>query len=543
MAQNQHQRKAASSIFNFTPIGGVGEIGSNFIWIQGQKNSFIIDCGILFPDENLFELKYLVANYNILPDAPEKIIITHGHQDHIGAVYHFCKKFPETELWSPPFAAELIRDQFKRLKFQKEIHIYKESDTISTQDFFISPVHVNHSIPETFGLHITDHKKNFSAFYVSDFKVDNKTPYERYFDFKKLQKLSKGIDKKILLCDSTNILVKGKTLSENDTISGLDQAILETKKNAYITLFSSNIHRVQTIINICKKRKKKLTFLGRSIYSYTDVADKLGFLKDLKDVFINEEQAKSYESGYVALVTGCQGDFFGALRRLSSNEYKGFHLGASDRVIFSSKTIPGNENSVNNIMNQITALGVEIVTERDLPIHASGHAGQKDLEILYKEYAPTDIIPIHGEVFFLRRHVDFIKEVYPQAASYFMNNFSTYSLFKDLKCEVVEKEVLDPIFIHGKNIPIEKESLSERRKMAGRGCVFISVQKDKRNALYLSTSGLPKIATDHLDKLKIHLKRELARSTKEIEEVLRIETKRYFENILGYRPQTFIHAL
>ena len=168
-------------IFNLTPLGGVAEIGSNMMLVETPNDCFIIDCGILFPDDNLFDIRYLIPDFNYIKRTPSHIIITHGHEDHIGAITHLINKFPQIELWAPPFSADLIRHKFEYIKMSHPISVYKENDYVSLTDIDVHPVHVNHSIPETFGLLMIDKKKSFSAFYASDFKVDDHSPYEKIF--------------------------------------------------------------------------------------------------------------------------------------------------------------------------------------------------------------------------------------------------------------------------------------------------------------------------------------------------------------------------
>ena len=293
---------------------------------------------------------------------------------------------------------------------------------------------------------------------------------KKYFNFSKIQKLTAGIEKRLFFCDSTSILNNGKAPSEGDLKQDLEHVITTTPHRAFVTLFSSNIHRMQTIVNICLKHKLKLTFLGRSIFKYADIAESNGLIKNLQKVFVKEDAITATDDKVVILLTGCQGDFFGALKRVAYGEHSKFKFWEGDRVIFSSKSIPGNEDTISKIYNKITETGAEVITSYDYKIHASGHAGKEDLKIAIEGVNPTDYIPIHGEIYFLRKNSDFAKEFFPKIKSHFIKNFSTISITPALEVKIEEREILPPILIHGALIPIEREALSERRKNCSKRC-------------------------------------------------------------------------
>lgn len=543
---NKPNRQHFNPILKITPIGGVGEIGSNMTLLESEHESIVIDCGILFPDEEVFDLKYLIPNFDYFESEPSKIIITHGHQDHIGAVSHFVERFPDAEIYASPFSAELIRNQFKERRIRKHINIYKEDDFFEFEPFSIHPIHVNHSIPETYGMLIKHNANKLAAFFISDFKIDEQSPYERPFDFEKLIRLSKDCKERLLLADSTNILNPSHSLSENDLIKDIEEIVAQTEQRTYITLFSSNIHRIQTIVDACNKFGKDLTFVGRSIYKYTEAAVKTNQLKHLQNVFLPDDKARGQEKNLVVLLTGCQGDFFGALRRLAKNELTGLNGNPGDKVVFSSKVIPGNETNVYNIYNELTKKGYDIISARDKEIHASGHACAKEIKILTEKFQPTHYIPIHGETFFLKRHCELIKEEFPKIKTYFMNNFSTIQVDEKLDVELVVREELEPILIHGDYLKIDREKISERRKMATKGQIFVSVKQEKKYLNFkISMKGLPKEAEDQLDNLRIHLKSLVKVNSDEekIEETVRVNSKRFIAQVTGYRPEVLTHII
>jgi ribonuclease J len=243
-------------------------------------------------------------------------------------------------------------------------------------------------------------------------------------------------------------------------------------------------------------------------------------------------------------LSGCQGDFLSALRRFSFGEDGTFKPGPEDLVIFSSKIIPGNEKKIYRIYNKLTEFGAEIITANDQLIHASGHPGKEDLNILLKNFCPNFYFPIHGESYFLKKHYDFIKQSYPQISSHLIHNFDEVQL-KDSTIKIVRHEIKEPKLIHGKAIEIEKSQISQRRKMATQGAVFISFHKFSGH-IEISSLGLPLIAQESIEHLKKRLleqiKKDLiSREENYFKDQLKISTRQYYNNFLGYKPVTEVH--
>lgn len=533
------------------PVGGVGQIGSNMTLIQGKKDTIIIDAGILFPYEDFFDIDYLIPNLDTIPE-PSHLVITHGHEDHIGAVLHVVKKFPKIKVLASPFTAGLIR---KKLEFNHHpypITEYRHYDQLGFNDFTIDPIHVNHSIPETVGLLIKDIQEEIGFFFISDFKIDFKTIYERPFDFEKLIKHSKNLKKRVLLCDSTNITSSTKeTPSENDLIPILDGIFSEAESRIFITCFSSNIHRLMTFISLCKKHNKKLIPHGRSMISYLNTANELGMIPDFQSVVKMAESFTGSDENVVVLLSGCQGDFRGTFRRFCVGEDSQFKPRPTDTVVLSSKPIPGNEKKISLLVNKLSEAGCHVITSQDKLIHVSGHPGRNDLKMLYEKYNPTDIVPIHGESYFIREHIEFVKEVFPSAIPHYFLNNDELVVKEDLKIEVHDGETIEPVIIHGKGIVLEREKISERRKLACNGSVFISLKLTSTRAKVEKFSfnflGLPNLVTDNQEKFKRFLENYFIqisfKDEEKTNEELRVAVRRYFDQILGYKPTTTIHIL
>ena len=533
------------------PVGGIGQIGSNMTLIQGANDTILIDAGILFPYEDFFDINYLIPDLSTIP-TPSHLVISHGHEDHIGAVFHVIKQFPNIKVLASPFTAALIR---KKLEFNHTpypITEYRHFDQLGFKDFTIDPIHVNHSIPETHGLLIRDHKEEFGLFFISDFKIDYKTIYERPFDFEKLIKLSKNLKRKVLLVDSTNITSNTlKTPSEVDIIPVMDEIFGSTDKRIFITCFSSNIHRLMTFISLAKKHGRRVVPHGRSMISYLNTANELGMIPDFDSVVKSADSVTPNQDNVVVLLSGCQGDFRGTFRRFCMGEDSTFKPRADDLVLLSSKAIPGNEKKISLLMNKLAEIGIKIITSQEKMIHVSGHPGRDDLVHLYEKFNPTDIIPIHGETSFIRAHFEHIKKTFPSATPHYFLNFDSLIVSDDLKLKIVLGEKHEPIIIHGKYLTLEKEKISERRKLACNGSVFISLKISKSltdvEKISFTFQGLPGFITKSDDKFKRFLENYFVQiSFKDLDkttEELRIAVRRYFDQILGYKPQTFIHVL
>lgn len=528
-----------------TPVGGVGEIGSNMTVFETDSEYLIIDYGILFPYEDFFDINYLIANFSHLDkDKKTTLFFTHGHEDHIGAVVHIINEFSDLTIYAPAFATTLIRRKLHERNLSHKINVYREEDIIAFDKFELHPIHVTHSIPDTFGLILKDKKDKVSFLFISDFKYDLKPLYEKPFNIKKTKELFNNSEKRYCFLDSTNILNPGGTLSESDLVDDLDE-IISRGQRTFFTLFSSNIWRLKTILELAKKHNRYVVPVGRSIYSYLNAAEECGLVelnpthyRDIKSV------SNPRDPRIIGVLTGCQGDFRGALRRVSSNEHKQFKLNDKDLVVFSSKPIPGNEKKVNRIYNDIAQYGSEIITSRDMQIHASGHPGQADLLEFLKEIKPTHYVPIHGETYFLKKHIDFIKK-HTNAVPVEMGNFDRLSFNDEYELYQDSLEPLEPEIVHGKDLIIGRDKISERRKIACNGVVFLSINK-KTRTLSMTNKGLPELVEEYEDSFYEILSNLVFNEGKNkpqdiVIEDARIKVRQIYGNILGYKPIAMVH--
>lgn len=531
--------------FSVLPIGGVEEIGSNMTLIRTETEEIVVDCGMLFPYEECFDINYLIPDFSALDSSKlTSIIITHGHEDHIGALSHFLKAFPDVTVYATPFTLHLIQKKLEEHKITFQYKIYEPHSELSFKGVDVFPIHVNHSIPETCGLVVRSKDKHWGALYISDFKVDLESKHEAPIDFKRIKDKLSECKKTAYFLDSTNILHEGKTTSEGELLSDLKALMDRPEDRIFITLFASNVHRMNTIAKMARASGRKLVIMGRSLKTYMDAAYETGHCEITPDEFSQPDQVKGQTGKMLIFLSGCQGDFLSALRRFSFGEDGTFKPGPGDVVIFSSKVIPGNEKKIYRIYNKLTEFGATIVTASDHLIHASGHPGKEDLHVVMKNFTPDFYFPIHGESYFLKKHYDFIKESYPQVSSHLIYNYQEVILGEDT-VKIEEHESKEPRLIHGKALEIEKTQVSQRRKMATQGAVFISYHRTMGH-LEISTLGLPLSAQELIDNLKKKLLEQIRKDLGSREEgyfkdQIKISTRQFYNNFLGYKPMTEVH--
>jgi ribonuclease J len=531
--------------FSVLPIGGVQEIGSNMTLIRTLDEDIIVDCGMLFPYEECFAINYLIPDFSSLDSSRLKsIIITHGHEDHIGALGHLLEAFPHLTVYVTNFTLHLIQKKLESFKIKLKFQIYETFNEIAFDQVDICPVHVNHSIPETAGLIIRTKDRRWGALYISDFKIDLYATHEEPIDLKRIAQKLGECERTAFFIDSTNILNDGKTTSETDLYHDLEVLIKREENRVFITQFASNVHRFNAIAKMAKAHGRKIVIMGRSLWAYLEAARASGHTDLSEDECFLPDQVKGESGKMLIFLSGCQGDFLSALRRFSFGEDSTFKPGPQDVVIFSSKVIPGNEKKIYRIYNKLSEFGTQIITASDHLIHASGHPGKEDLHLLLKNFTPDYYFPIHGESFFLRKHVEFIRQHYPKIRANLIYNHNEVMLDDDT-IKIFEHQAHDPKLIHGKNLEIEKTQISQRRKLATQGAVFISYHRSLGH-LEITTLGLPLSAQDSIETLKKRLLQQIksdliSREENYIKDQLKISTRQFYNHLLGYKPVTEVH--
>ncbi|ABD46394.1 ribonuclease J [Neorickettsia sennetsu] len=394
----------------FLPLGGTGEIGMN-VTLYGYKGRWImIDCGAGFADAELPGIDIVVADISFIEERKDDllaIIITHIHEDHCGALPYLWDRLA-VPVYTTQFTANFLLKKIGRDKVQFPIHVVEPGKLLHLGDFTLEFINMTHSVPEMNAIAI--HTADKVVIHSGDWKIDDDPVVGKTCDFKRLEELSeKGV--LAMVCDSTNVFSHGRSDSESSLREPLMEVISSASGACVVTLFSSNIARIETVTRIANEYGKTVVVLGRSLLSVISAAKETGYLKDLN--YIDEIGLAHYSGSrksLIILATGCQGDELAAVNRLSQGTHNSFAINADDTIIFSSKMIPGNEKRIAKMINRFIAVGVNVVTERTHSVHVSGHPYRDELKQLYQLLKPKILIPVHGENLHLHEHAKFALE-------------------------------------------------------------------------------------------------------------------------------------
>ncbi|MDO4912165.1 MAG: ribonuclease J [Lactobacillus sp.] len=382
-------------------IGGLHEIGKNMYCVQYQDEIIIMDCGIKFPEDELLGINYVISDYSYLVKNRDKIkalVVSHGHEDHIGGIPFLLKEIPEIPVYATPFALALIRGKLEEHGLSKttELHEEHESTVLEFDKLSVSFFRTTHSIPDTLGIAV--HTPLGAVVFTGDFKFDL-TPVmnQPAPDFQKMAKI--GHDGVLaLLSDSTNAEVSAFTKSEQFVADSLHNIITGIKGRIIFATFASNLYRVSTAIQAAIDTGRKVAIFGRSMENGVQNGIDLGYLDIPKDLIVDADEINRLDPDKaMILCTGSQGEPLAALSRIASGTHRQITLQPNDTVIFSSNPIPGNTLSVNHLINQLMEGGATVIHGRVNNVHTSGHGGQEELKMMIRLAKPKYMVPVHGE--------------------------------------------------------------------------------------------------------------------------------------------------
>lgn len=393
------------------PLGGLNEIGKNMTVIECGGEILIIDCGLSFPDDEMFGIDMVIPDFDYLIENKNKIkglVITHGHEDHIGAIPYLLKEL-NVSIYGTRFPLGLIRNKLNEHGLKGKLHAIQAGQKFKIGCFQVEALRITHSIVDSVCLSINTPAGRI--FHTGDFKIDYTPVDGEPIDFARLAQIgSEGV--LLMMADSTNATRKGYTASERKVGDALEDIFRSSENRIIIATFSSNVHRLQKIIDLAVLCKRKVAISGRSMVNNVALAQELGYIRVPKNVLVDINKTKNIpDKDLVVITTGSQGEPMSALSRMATSDHKAVKIKKGDRVILSSTPIPGNEKTVANVVNKLFEKGAEVIYSDIAEVHASGHACQEELKLMHSLIRPKYFMPVHGEFRHLREHSELAKNL------------------------------------------------------------------------------------------------------------------------------------
>lgn len=389
------------------PLGGLGEVGLNAMVFETEGEAFLVDCGVMFPQNETLGVDVVLPDFTYLRELGDKlkgVVLTHGHEDHIGALPHLLKG-RELPVWGSRFTLGLVKSKLAEFDIAADLREFSAGDTaVVSEAFQVEGVRVTHSIPDALGLAIRTPEG--LVVHTGDFKVDHTPIDDQPIDLKRFGRLG-GDGVLALLSDSTNSDRPGITLSERQVGRALENIFARARARVVIATFASNIHRIQQVLDASRRFGRKVVLLGRSMQQNVKIATELGYLDVPFNILVDEARARDLKHHEVTVIsTGAQGEPRSALARMASGDpHAPLQLDEGDTVVLSSRFIPGNEVAIGNVINLLAMRGADVIYESAEEIHASGHASREEQKLMLRLVNPQHFVPIHGEYRHLARHV------------------------------------------------------------------------------------------------------------------------------------------
>jgi len=530
--------------FRIIPLGGLGEVGKNMMAYEYSDDILLVDTGIMFPENDMLGIDYIIPDFQYLHDKSEHvrgIIITHGHEDHIGAIHHVLNRIP-APVFATPLTRGLVEVKLSRngILGKADLRTVKAGETIQIGPFQVEFFHVSHSVPDAVGLGITTPAG--LVVHSGDYKFDH-TPVDGWpTDFAKLAEFSqRGVT--VLLADSTNAERPGWTASEKAITPALDEVFRNAPGRIIIATFASLISRMQQVADIAVRYQRKVAFVGMSMVDNAKMARKLGYLKMPDDTLVSIDEALHLPPEKVVLMcTGSQGEPSSIIGRLSTGTNRQFDVQAGDTIVLSSHPIPGNEEAISKTINRLFRRGADVIYESIAPVHVSGHASQEEQKLLLNLVRPKNFIPIHGELRHLRQHARLGRQVgIPKENILVVENGQIIELV-DGQIQLAERIPGGYIFVEGDSISeLSKDIMREREQLARSGIFLIDISVDKysgrlANEPEIITRGF--VAADESEKLLPLVRKKVTEVvntrglddekiiTEQVRSLLQLETKR-----------------
>jgi ribonuclease J len=545
----------------FCSLGGAGEIGMNLnLYGYGKHRDYkwiIVDIGVTFSEENAPGIEVILPNPDFIVEQSENllgILLTHAHEDHVGAIAHLWPML-KCPIYATPFTASIVREKFKEKKINigSYLKVIELNSTVTLEDFKVEYITLTHSILEPNGLAI--HTPVGTVMHTADWKIDENPLIGNPIDQKKLIEIGKkGV--LAMICDSTNIFNLGSTGSESEVRDNLITVFEKMKNRVVITAFASNVARMESIFKAAEKAGRVVSLVGRSMGRIYDLARQCGYLQNIKPPIDVRDAKKIPKNKIVYLCTGSQGEQRAALSRIASGTHPDVHLEENDNVLFSARIIPGNEKKLFSLFNKFSKSKINVLSEENALIHVSGHPSRDDLKKMYQWVRPKIAVPVHGENRHLAEHINFAKEMGVEFPTQ-VENGDVLRLYPN-EPKVIDKVTWGRVYLDGK-VLIHQDSyvLKERRNMASNGYMEISVLINKNGKIHnspiITLQGIPLEDAD-MDEIEYDIEDTVlktckafslnnAKQEKNLIETLRINSRKVITDKSGKKPLVNVNLI
>ena len=461
-------------------LGGLGEIGRNMTVFESDGKLLIVDCGVLFPEENQPGIDLILPDFSYIRERLndiEAIFLTHGHEDHIGAVPYLLRERGDIPVIGTALTIAFIKSKLKEHRITAITREVKAGMREKIGPFSMEYVAVNHSIPDALAVAITT--KAGTMLHTGDFKMDQLPLDGRITDLATFARLgADGVD--LFMVDSTNADIPGFTTSEREIMPALDRVFRSTRRRVVVASFASHVHRIQQIINTAESHKRKVVFMGRSMVRNMNLAADMGYLTIPSGVLIDEKEMDNHGDNLVLICTGSQGEPLAALSRMANGDHQ-IRVGEGDTVVLASSLIPGNENPVYRVINELTRFGARVVHKANALVHVSGHAAAGELLYCYNIVKPKHVMPIHGEWRHMRANAELaIQTGVARKNTVVVENGIVIDMV-DHKVSVVGSVPCGFVYVDGQSIgDITESSLKDRRILGEEGFISVVVVIDSQ---------------------------------------------------------------